>query len=92
MFQASAASLIAFILPQGPLSSILPQGPLSSAPPTMCTQTLWYHPVAGGASRAKILHVSGIDALGTNQDPTICKLSPMDLLRAEAEGHATFAR
>ena len=26
------------------------------------------------------------------QDPTICKLSPIDLLRAEADAHAAFAR
>lgn len=28
--------------------------------------TLWYHTVAGGTSRAKILHVHGVDALGNS--------------------------
>ena len=56
-----------------------------------CT-TLWYHVIAGGLSRAKILHVQAVDAAGQWQDPTICKLSPVDLLRSEADAHATFAR
>lgn len=53
---------------------------------------VWYHIIAGGQSRAKILHVQAVDASGQWQDPTICKLSPIDLLRAEAEAHACFAR
>ena len=55
-------------------------------------RTLWYHFVHSGLSRAKILHVQGIDHAGSWQDPTICKLSPTELLRAEADAHATFAR
>ena len=76
-----------------------------------------YHSIAGGISRAKILHVQatpadrpslatavstpslmwlierpalappssqGIDAAGQWSDPTICKLSPTDLLCATA--------
>ena len=40
----------------------------------------------------KILHVQTVDAAGRWQDPTICKLSPIDMLRAEADAHAVFAR
>ena len=36
--------------------------------------------------------MQGIDHAGSWQDPTICKLSPTELLRAEAVAHATFAR
>ena len=55
-------------------------------------QTVWYHGIAGGQSRAKILHVQAVDSNGQWQDPTICKLAPIDLLRAEADAHAAFAR
>ena len=55
-------------------------------------RTIWYHFIHSGLSRAKILHVQGISAAGTWQDPTICKLSPTELLRAEADAHACFAR
>ena len=52
-----------------------------------------YHCIdSGEASRARVLHVQGVDASGQWQDPTICKLSPIDLLRAEADAHAAFAR
>ena len=54
--------------------------------------TVWYHIIAGGFSRAKILHVQAVDGRGQWQDPTICKLSPIELLRAEADAHAVFAR
>ena len=55
-------------------------------------RTAFYHVIAGGFSRAKILHVQCVDDNGMWEDPTICKLSPSDLLRAEADAHATFAR
>ena len=54
--------------------------------------TVWYHVIAAGYSRARILHVQAVDASGTWQDPTICKLSPVELLRVEAESHSSFAR
>ena len=36
--------------------------------------------------------MQGVDASGVWHDPTVCKLSPKDLLRAEADAHAVFAR
>ena len=55
-------------------------------------ETLFYHRVGGELSRARILYVQGLDAHGAWQDPTICKLAPKDLLHAEADAHAAFAR
>ena len=54
--------------------------------------TLTYHCLEGDQARARILHVQGVDGTGAWQDPTICKLSPKDLLRAEADAHAVFSR
>ena len=50
------------------------------------------HPISIPSHLIPSYPTKGVDALDSNQDPTICKLAPMDLLRAEAEGHATFAR
>ena len=55
-------------------------------------ETVWYHCIDGEASRARILHVQGVDSNGVWGDPTIAKLSPKDLLRAEADAHAIFSR
>jgi hypothetical protein len=55
-------------------------------------ETLWYHLVGSEHSRARLLHVQGIDGSGAWHDPTVCKLAPTDLLRAEADAHAVFAR
>ena len=55
-------------------------------------EILWYHRIDGENSRAVILHIQAVDQKGVWSDPTICKLSPKDLLRAEADAHAVFAR
>lgn len=53
---------------------------------------VYYHSVAGGTSRAKVLYVQAVDGAGGWRDPMICKLSSADALRIEADAHAAFAR
>ena len=55
-------------------------------------ETLWYHRVNGEFSSARILHVQAVDGAGVYQDPTICKLSPKEMLAAEVDAHALFSR
>jgi hypothetical protein len=38
------------------------------------------------------LYVQGLDSRGAWLDPTVCKLAPKDLLRAEVDAHAAFVR
>ena len=55
-------------------------------------RALHYHPIGGGYSAAKILHVQGVDAAGRWEEPTIVKLSPSKLLEGEFIAHGHFCK